>query len=249
MLFKNKVAIITGATSGMGYATALRLAQKGAHVGLVARSAGNLQRVAQEIAEFGGHAIPMSTDVTNRVQVETAVERVLDEYGQIDILVNSAFWGPPGSLEETTEPFWDRTLDTCLKGPYLFTRAVFPAMRKQGQGRIVMIGSLAGKVGEDNRTAYCAAKWGLEGLTAALQEELPKYNIHVHLISPGATNTPFWSPYNPSSEALERMIPPETVADAVCWVLQTPDSVLIRDVPIHNYRNPFEGKSSPFADD
>jgi 3-oxoacyl-[acyl-carrier protein] reductase len=121
-------------------------------------------------------------------------------------------------------------------------------MRDGGGGRIVNIGSLAGKVGEDNRTAYCAAKWGLEGLTAALQEEMPKHNIYVHLISPAATDTSFWEPYNLDENVVERMIPPETIAEAVAWVLQQPDRVIIPDVPVYNYRNPFEGKSSPFAD-
>lgn len=249
MILENKVAIVTGATSGMGYAIAKRLAREGVRLALIARTKADLFRVSQEIEEEGGQAIPIPADVSERAEVEAAVARTLDHYEGIDILVNSAFWGPPASLDETTESFWDRTLDTCLKGPYLFIRAVFPTMKGQGQGRIINIGSLAGKIGEDNRTAYCAAKWGLEGLTAALQEEMPKYNIHVNLISPGATNTPFWSRYNPSEAEIGRMIPSETVADAVCWVLQQPENVLIRDIPIHNYRNPFEGKSSPFADD
>lgn len=243
-----KVAIVTGSTSGMGYAIAKRLAREGVQVVLVARTMADLARVAQEIEADGGQAIPVPADVSERVEVEAVVERTLAQYGRIDVVVNSAFWGPSASLGDTTESFWDRTLDTCLKGPYLFARAVFPVMKRQRQGRIINIGSLAGKIGEDNRTAYCAAKWGLEGLTAALQEEMPKYNIHVNLISPGATNTPFWSPYNPSEAAIERMIPPETVAEAVYWILQQPDNVLIQDIPIHNYRNPFEGKSSPFAD-
>ncbi|MGD2143428.1 MAG: SDR family oxidoreductase [Anaerolineae bacterium] len=248
MELSEKVAVVTGATRGMGRATAMRLAREGARLALVARTREGLEAVAAEIKAAGGEAFAAPTDVTERRQVEHAVNQTVERFGRVDILVNCAFWGPPGSLEETTEDFWDKTLDTTLKGPYLFTRAVFPVMREQGGGRIVNIGSLAGKTGEDNRTAYCAAKWGLEGLTAALQEEMPKHHIHVHLISPAATDTSFWEPYNLSEETTGRMIPPDVIADAVAWVLKQPDRVLIRDVPVYNYRDPFEGRSSPFAD-
>jgi 3-oxoacyl-[acyl-carrier protein] reductase len=173
---------------------------------------------------------------------------VLEEFGTVDILVNSAFWGPPASIEDTTEEFWDNTLDTTLKGAFLCAQAVVPIFKRIGAGRIVNIGSLAGKIGEDNRTAYCAAKWGLEGLSAALTEELSRYNIHVHLISPAATDTPWWREVgaNLTTQALERMIPADVIAQAVVWVLGQPDQVHIPDIPIYNFRNPFEGKKSPF---
>ncbi len=250
MELKGKTAIITGASSGMGRETSLALAAKGVKVALVSKTESKLRKVAKEIENAGGVAFVVPTDVTEADEVEQMARKVYDQFGQIDILINSAFWGPPGSLEETDEVFWDRTLDTCLKGPFLCVRSVVPFMRKTGGGRIVNIGSLAGKIGEDNRTAYCAAKWGLEGLSAALREELLRDNIHVHLVSPAATDTPFW----PSSgakltpEILERFIPAETVAKAIVWVISQPDQVHIPDIPIYNYRNPFEGKSSPFAD-
>lgn len=248
MDINGSVAIVTGATRGMGRAIASRLAASGARVALVARTEADLQKVAADVSTAGGEAAGFSTDVSDRASVETMVEAVLARFGRIDTLVNSAFWGPPGSLEQTDEAFWDRTLDSCLKGPYLCTRAVHPTMRAQGGGAIVNIGSQAGKVGEDNRTAYCAAKWGLEGLTAALQIELRKDAIRVHLISPGATDTSFWSDNAPglTSAQLDRFIPPETVADAVLWVLSTPEPVLISDVSIRNFRDPFEGQGSPF---
>lgn len=248
MDINGSVAIVTGATRGMGRAIASRLAASGARVALVARTEADLQKVAADVSTAGGEAAGFSTDVSDRASVETMVEAVLARFGRIDTLVNCAFWGPPGSLEQTDEAFWDRTLDSCLKGPYLCTRAVHPTMRAQGGGAIVNIGSQAGKVGEDNRTAYCAAKWGLEGLTAALQIELRKDAIRVHLISPGATDTSFWSDNAPglTSAQLDRFIPPETVADAVLWVLSTPEPVLISDVSIRNFRDPFEGQGSPF---
>jgi 3-oxoacyl-[acyl-carrier protein] reductase len=245
---KGSVAIVTGASRGMGRAISKRLAGAGATVALVARGEQGLHATEAEIRAAGAEAAAFPTDVTDRRSVEAMAAAVYERFGRIDLLVNCAFWGPPGSLLQTDEDFWDRTLDTTLKGPYLCARAVYPAMREQGAGTIVNIGSLAGKVGEDNRTAYCAAKWGLEGLTAALRVELHPQGIRVHLISPGATDTSFWSENAPglTADQLERFIPPETVADAVLWVLSTPEAVHVPDVPIHNFRNPFEGKGSPF---
>ena len=242
------VAIVTGATRGMGRAISERLAGAGAQVALVARTESDLQQTEAAIRSAGGEAAGFVTDISDGASVEAMVEAVVARFGSIDILVNCAFWGPPASLEQTDEDFWDQTIDTTLKGPYLCTRAVYPTMRAHGGGAIVNIGSQAGKIGEDNRTAYCAAKWGLEGLTAALQIELLKDDIKVHLISPGATDTSFWSDNAPGldEEQLARFIPPATIADAVLWVLSTPDPVLVSDVSIQNYRNPFEGKGSPF---
>ena len=250
MEIKGKVAIVTGASSGISKAISLKLAASGVKLALVSRSEERLEKVKQEVLNLGADAMRIVTDVTVDWEVEAMVKKVIEKYGRVDILVNGAFWGPPGSLEQTTEKFWDQTLDTTLKGPFLCIRAVVPFMRKQGGGRIVNIGSMAGKVGEDNRTAYCAAKWGLEGLSAALREELTRDNIHVHLISPAATNTPFWPEAGAklTPEILARFVPPETIAEAVAWVIQQPDQVHIPDVPVYNFKNPFEGKNSPFAD-
>ena len=250
MEIKSKTTVVTGASSGIGRAVSKKLAALGANVVLVARSEDKLKQVKREIEQEGKKTVVFPTDVTKNDLVEKLMRDTADKYGKIDILVNCAFWGPPGSLEETTEEFWDKTIDTTLKAPFLCVRAAVPYMRKAGGGRIVNISSKAGKIGEDNRTAYCAAKWGLEGLSAALREELTRDNIHVHTVSPAATDTPFW----PSSgakltpEILARFIPPEIIADAIAWVIQLPDQVHVPDVPVYNFKDPFEGKSSPFAD-
>jgi len=248
MELNNRIAIVTGASRGMGSSIAKELALNGVKMNLFGRDLNRLKSTCEGIQANGGEAKYHTVDIRFRDQVENTIKEIQSDYGTIDILVNSAFWGPPASIEETTEAFWDRTLDTTLKGAFLCTRAVTPVMKQNGGGRIVNIGSLAGKVGEDNRTAYCAAKWGLEGLTAALREELTRYNIHVHLISPAATDTPWWREVgaNLTPTVLDRMIPVGVIAQAVVWVLSQPDHVHIPDVPIYNYLNPFEGKKSPF---
>jgi len=248
MELQGRTAIITGATGGIGRCIASELAKAGVQLMLVARSLERLHSVLDEVNSIGAQAIMFNGDIRHWEVAESVAKLTYERFGSIDILVNCAFWGPPASIEDTNEEFWDQTLDTTLKAAFLFARAVTPFMKKQNYGRIVNIGSLAGKVGEDNRTAYCAAKWGLEGLTAALEVELKKYNIHVHLVSPAATHTPWWYevPATLTPQAVERMIPPEIVAQAVRWVLSLPDQVHVPDIPIYNFKNPFEGKSSPF---
>ena len=250
MQIKDKVAIITGASGGIGREVSLKLAAQSARVALVARNLDKLNALKAEIEAGSGQAFIFSADIVDGKAVEGMAAAVVKQLGGIDILVNCAFWGPPGSLAETDETFWDKTIDTTLKAPFLCIRAVVPTMRRAGAGRIVNIGSRAGKVGEDNRTAYCAAKWGLEGLNAALQEELARDNIHVHMITPAATNTSWWPGVGAklTPEVLARFVPPETIADAVVFAISAPDQVIIPDIPVYNFRNPFEGKGSPFAE-
>jgi len=243
----NRVAIITGASRGIGHQISKALAHRGAKVALVARKTDGLQIVQDEIRSKGDEAASFPCDITNASDVNAMVAKVHAFYGRIDILINSAFWGPPASIEDTTEEFWDRTLDTTLKAPYLCARAVIPIFKENGGGRIVNIGSRSGKEGENNRTAYCAAKFGLAGLTAALAVELTRFNIHVHLITPDATHTPWWyeAGANMTRETIARMIPPEVIAEVVCLVISQPNQVHIPDVPVYNFLDPFEGNDSP----
>ena len=165
----------------------------------------------------------------------------LDQYGGVDILVNSAGYGPPMPVVDLAESAWDATIDSCLKGSYLMTRAVLPAMLQADAGRIVQVSSLAGKAVEANRTAYCAAQWGLQGFTLALQAELTETNVHVHLINPANVATDWWAttddPQPPG--VLERMLAPDDVAQAVVWMLTRPDHVRIAELLVDNARNPW----------
>ena len=115
MDLKGKAAIVTGASSGMGRVTSLALSAEGVRLAIVSRTPEKLEAVKEEITQAGGEVIALPGDVTNAEQVEEMAEKTFHHFGQIDILINSAFWGPPGSLEETTEEFWDRTVNTTLK--------------------------------------------------------------------------------------------------------------------------------------
>lgn len=126
MELQGKAALVIGAGRGIGRAIARRLAAAGARVGLVARTLPVLEELADEIRRLGGEAEPFPADITVAAEVEAMAQAAAARFGAVDILVNNAFWGPPASLEDTTETLWERTLNTTLKGPYLCTRAVFP---------------------------------------------------------------------------------------------------------------------------
>lgn len=242
MDLNNKVVIITGASSGIGAEIAKALATEGATLVLAARSMSKLERVASSLAATGATTSVVPTDVTRQQDCQALVQATVDAFGSIDVLINNAGYAPPASLQDTTEELWDDTLDTCLKGVYLMTRAAVAVMLKQGGGSIVNISSVAGKGGFPNRSAYCAAKWGVHGFTQALRAELDDQNIRAYLICPGAVDTPWWDHVNnpQPDDVRERMIYPQEVAEAVRWVLTQPERLQIDEVVIKTRRSPWE---------
>ncbi len=243
MELQNKTVIVTGASSGIGLEIVKMLATIGAKVALAARSMDKLEKVATALAVDGATAIIVPTDVTREADCQALVQATQDAFGRIDVLVNNAGFAPPASIQETTEDIWDTTLDVCLKGVYLMTRAALPVMLDQAEGgTVVNISSVAGKHGFENRSAYCAAKWGVHGFTEALRAELDGRNIHFHLICPAAVATPWWDTINNSQpdEVMARMVQPEEVAEAVRWTLTQPDRLQIDEVVIKARRSPWD---------
>lgn len=242
MELKNKTIIITGASSGIGLEIARTLAVEGARLVLAARSMDKLENTAAELAATGAPLIVVPTDVTRQEDCRALVHATVDAFGAVDVLINSAGYAPPASLLDTTEEIWDATLNSCLKGVYLMTRAAVSVMLEQGGGTVVNISSNAGKYGYENRSAYCAAKWGLHGFTEALRVELSSRNIRFHLICPGAVATPWWETnHNPQSEAIKhKMIQPGEVAEAVRWALAQPERLQIDEIVLKTRRSPWD---------
>ena len=242
MELKDRAALITGASSGIGLEIARMLASEGANLALAARSVDKLERVATDLAATGASLIVVPADVTQEADCQALVQATVDAFGAIDILINNAGYAPPARLLDTTEAIWDVTIAVCLKGVYLMTRAAVARMLERGGGTIVNISSVAGKYGFENRTAYCAAKWGVHGFTEALRAELGSQNIRAHLICPAAVATPWWDTgHNPQpEEVMQRMIRPEEVAEAVRWVLTQPERLQIDEVVIKTRRSPWE---------
>jgi 3-oxoacyl-[acyl-carrier protein] reductase len=235
-VLSGQVAVVTGAARGIGAAISKRLAAMGAIVVLTARDRARLNEVAQEIKAKGGRAEVEAFDLLGD---SPAVEGAITEFAALielrhkrcDILVNNAGVGKIGvPLHQMPHQNWNAVMDTNLRGPYLMIRALAPMMIAARRGHIVNISSLAGHNPLKNGAAYAASKWGLNGLTYSVAEELREYGVRVSVIAPGSVNTGF----NLGGEKdANKKIQPEDIADVVAMlVTQAPQSfvseVLIR---------------------
>ena len=186
----NQVAIVTGAGQGMGAATAKRLAAEGAAVIVSDINESKARRVAEEINSAGHRAMPIKTDVTKEDDVGSAVERAIDNYGSVSILVNNAGILYPTRIDYVTKAEWDEVLDVNLNGTFLCSMAVLPIMKEKGYGRIVNMSSSAGRsVSTLGGVHYTAAKAGALGFTRAMAKEVAPFGITVNAVCPGLIDT------------------------------------------------------------
>jgi 3-oxoacyl-[acyl-carrier protein] reductase len=220
---RGQVAVVTGAGRGIGAAIAQKLAALGATAVLCGRNRESLEEAAKSIAKAGGQCDVVPCDVTSLQSVEAAAKKVEASFGRLDVLVNNAgIGGFSTPLHQLPPDQWDEILNTNLRGVYYAVRAFAPMMIRAGSGHIINISSLAGKNALPNGAAYAASKWGLNGLTYSLAEELRGRNIRVAVICPGSTNTEL-SPHEGKDPA--KMLQPEDVAHAVAMlVTQSPQS-------------------------
>lgn len=230
-LLAGQVAVVTGAGRGIGAAIARRLAALGATAVVCGRTRASLESTAQAIIQVGGKAEALQCDVTSLTSVESAAKHVEASYGQLDILVNNAgVGGFGGPLHQLDPAAWEQVLNTNLRGVYYMIRVFAPMMIRARSGHIINISSLAGKNALPNGAAYAASKWGLNGLTYSVAEELRKYNIRVSVICPGSTETDL-SPHEGKDHS--KMLQPDDIAHVVAMlVTQAPQSfvseVLVR---------------------
>lgn len=221
MKYNGKVAIVTGAGRGIGRAIATRFAREGMKVILAARSADQLESVAREINNTGGMAVPIPTDVTNEEQVKSLVERAENEVGPIDILINNAGVMTLRTIVDTSLDEFTSIMNTNILGAFLCSKYVLPSMMGRKCGRIVNIGSMAGRRGYPSQGAYCCSKHALYGLSKVMAIECQNYGIRVHVVSPGGVLTELSEDLlasRGSSQASEWMTP-EEVADGVMYVI------------------------------
>ena len=218
-----QVAVITGAGRGIGAAIAQKLTGMGAAAILCGRTRGPLESTASAISQAAGQAKVVLCDVTDLRSVEDAAKQVDANFGRLDILVNNAgIGGFGGPLHQMPPDSWDQVLNTNLRGVYYCIRAFAPAMIRARNGHIINISSLAGKNPLPNGAAYAASKWGLNGLSYSVAEELRGYNIRVAVICPGSVDTEL-SPH--AGKDPRKMLQPEDVAHAVeMLVTQAPQS-------------------------
>lgn len=189
---KGKVVIVTGASSGIGRATALAFARAGAHVALGARREDRLREVADEIRALGSEAFPVRTDVARREDVERLVGTALERWGRVDVLVNNAGFGHYARVEDIADEDMRALLDVNFFGTLYGIQAVLPHMRARGAGHIVNVSSVAGRQGFPFHGGYAAAKHAVIGLTAALRGELAGSGVHASVVLPVSTATEFF---------------------------------------------------------
>jgi len=220
-----QVAVVTGAGRGIGAAIALKLASLGATAVLCGRTQASLDQTAHAIGNTGGKSEVIPCDVTELHQLEYAAARVESTFGRVDILVNNAgVGGFSDPLHELPPEDWDRILNTNLRGVYYAIRAFAPLMIRAYAGHIINISSLAGKNALPKGAAYAASKWGLNGLTCSVAEELRAHNIRVSVVCPGSVDTEL-SPH--TGKDASKMLQPDDVAHAVAMlVTQAPQSFM-----------------------
>jgi NADP-dependent 3-hydroxy acid dehydrogenase YdfG len=208
----DRVALVTGASRGIGRAIAIKLADLGAAVAICGRDREKLGETANELKTRSQRVMWRQADVTRADEIEQLVSETQAQLGAIGILVNNAGVGVFGPVQEKSEEEWDRVLDTNLKSMFLVSRAVIPSMIEQGGGDIINISSLAGKSTFAGGAVYCASKWGVQGLSGCMAEDLRDFGIRVSVICPGSVATEFSGrgPKNPS-----KALQPEDVAHAV----------------------------------
>jgi NAD(P)-dependent dehydrogenase (short-subunit alcohol dehydrogenase family) len=217
-----QVAVVTGAARGIGEAISRELAAMGATVVLAARDRARLERIQREIVEAGGAAEATELDLLHDSSIDGLSKLVESRYRRCDILVNNAGIGLIGRpLHEMSPEDWDRQMGTNLRGPYLMIRAFAPMMIAAKAGHIINISSLAGHNPLPNGAAYSATKWGLNGLTYSVAEELRPHNVRVSVIAPGSVNTGFGF----SQKNSDKKVQPADVAKVVAMlVTQAPQS-------------------------
>lgn len=186
-----QTVLITGASQGSGKATALLFARNGYDVVLTARTPDRLEQAAAEVRALGRSALAITADVGDRAQVETLVNRSLEQFEQIDVLVNNAGICLTGAVELTTDEDWHRLMDTNFWGCVNTIQTLLPQFLQQQRGTIVNIGSFGGKMPIPSMTAYCASKYAVTGLTESLRAELAPKGIHVCAVHPGIINSSF----------------------------------------------------------
>jgi NADP-dependent 3-hydroxy acid dehydrogenase YdfG len=234
---EGKVVVITGASSGLGEATARLLSAQGASVVLGARRVERLRSLADELTGRGGKAMAVATDVADRDQVKGLVDAAVQAYGRIDVMINNAGLMPQAPLERLKVDEWDRMIDVNIKGVLYGIAAALPHMQRQKAGHIVNVSSVAGHKVGPGFAVYAATKHAVRALSEGLRQEVKPYNIRTTVISPGAVATELPDSVTEPDVAErirkfyeENAIPAESFAKAVAFAIGQPEEVDVNEI-------------------
>lgn len=234
-----RVAFVTGATSGLGRATAHALAGAGFDLALVGRDAGALRDVATSLRDGGVRALEMPIDLAVGDAVEDAARRAVEQLGGVDVLVNAAATDTPGPAATLPREAWERVLAVNLTAPFLLARTLMDSMAARGGGLVVNVSSVAGRRGWAGASAYCSTKFALTGLTQSLAAEGREHGIRVCCLYPGAMATS-WGTFDPDARRATASEPPPereslspgTVADLIVWMATSPGQPVLNEVTV-----------------
>lgn len=229
---KGKVALVTGAGKGIGKAIAIALANEGVNVGLIARTEKDVKAVADEVSKLGVKSAFATADVSNRTEVEAAVEKLNKELGNVDILINNAGTATFGNFLALEPEVWEQQIKVNLFGVYYTTRAVLPQMIERKTGDIVNISSTAGKTGSAVTSAYAASKFAVFGLSESLMQEVRKHNIRVTALAPSTVVTDLANSANLITGDPERVMHPEDFAELIMAQLKLNRRVFVKEASI-----------------
>lgn len=239
-MLKNKVAIITGASSGIGYATALTLSKAGIRVAVGARRTERLQELEKQIIKNNGEILVQKTDVTRKSDCDSLVNTIVEKWGKVDILINNAGLMPLSYFKNGKVEEWEQMIDVNIKGVLYCTSAVVPHMLEKKSGHIINISSVAGRIVFAGGSVYCATKHAIAALSEGLRKELsPTYNIRVTCIEPGAVETELLESITDESmtgfiQATKNMetLRSDDIANAILYAVQAPGHVNVNEILI-----------------
>ena len=232
---KPKSALVTGASRGIGFGVALRLAQEGIQTAIVGRDRTKIEQAAKKITEITGtQALAVVADVANYRDCVSAVEKVVKEFGSIDVLVPNAGVGIIGSVDESDPADWALMMQTNYLGTAHIIKAVLPVMQKQGSGDVIAIVSAGGTKGYPEWSGYCASKWAVMGFMDSFAQEVIAQGIRVSTLCPGGVDTAFWDDLNKDinragSEGRSKLMSPADVAEMVMLQVNLPRNVMLKN--------------------
>ena len=237
-MIKDKVVIITGASSGIGYATALSLAKEGAKLVVGARRTDRLDDLVKEIEKIGGQVLSQKLDVTKKSNCDDLVNTAIKKWGKVDVIINNAGLMPLSFIKNLKVDEWDQMVDVNIKGVLYCTAAVLPHMREAKSGHVINISSVAGRIVFPAGSVYCATKHAVTAFSEGLRQELsPRNNIRVTTIEPGVVSTELTNTI--TDESLEKFVETskqmealkaEDIASAIIFAINAPNHVSVNEI-------------------